>query len=110
MFNHSSYLNENSINNSEDIQKKLVDIVKNVKRVNLSLMEDIILELCEVKPIKLSELVKLLNRNDVGLRSNYLNKMESRTLKETAEILNIKYRHAIEIKKSALNKLKKYLK
>lgn len=38
-------------------------------------MEDIILELCEVKPMKLSELAKLLNRNDVGLRSNYLNKL-----------------------------------
>ncbi|OBR90010.1 divergent AAA domain protein [Clostridium ragsdalei P11] len=106
MFNHSSYLNENSINsemnsinkeinsinkeansinnsdnsinNNEDIQKKLVNIAKkieNKKRVNLSLMEDIILELCEVKPMKLSELAKLLNRNDVGLRSNYLNKL-----------------------------------
>ncbi|OAA85395.1 RNA-binding domain-containing protein [Clostridium coskatii] len=99
MFNHSSYLNENSINsemnsinkelnsinnsdnsinNNEDIQKKLVNIAKkieNKKRVNLSLMEDIILELCEVKPMKLSELAKLLNRNGVGLRSNYLNKL-----------------------------------
>ncbi|MHC6178538.1 RNA-binding domain-containing protein [Clostridium sp. JNZ X4-2] len=106
MFNHSSYLNENSINsemnsiskevnsikkeansinnsdnsinNNEDIQKKLIDIAKkieNKKRVNLSLMEDIILKLCEVKPMKLSELAKLLNRNDVGLRSNYLNKL-----------------------------------
>ena len=59
MFNHISYLNENSINkevnsinnsdnsinNNEDIQKKLIDIAKkieNKKRVNLSLMEDII--------------------------------------------------------------------
>ena len=66
MFNHISYLNENSINsemnsinkevnsinnsdnsinNNEDIQKKLVNIAKkieNKKRVNLTLMEDII--------------------------------------------------------------------
>lgn len=69
---------DNSINNNEDIQKKLINIAKkieNKKRVNLNLMEDIILKLCEVKPMKLSELAKLLNRNDVGLRSNYLNKL-----------------------------------
>lgn len=68
----------NSINKENDIQKKLSNIVKeidNKKRVKLSVMEDVILKLCAVKPMQLSELSKLLNRNDVGLRSNYLNKL-----------------------------------
>jgi hypothetical protein len=68
----------NSINTKKDVQEQTGDIVKeirNKKRAKLSVMEDVILKLCAVKAMKLMELAKILNRNDVGIRSNYLNKL-----------------------------------
>ena len=53
------------------------------------------------------ELYKLEDTEIKIIKSVY---MEDRTLKETAEMLNIKYRQAIEIRKAALDKLKKHLK
>ncbi|WP_049781926.1 sigma-70 family RNA polymerase sigma factor [Clostridium ljungdahlii] len=69
-------------------------------------LEDEVIAFDQAEKIKLA-LCKLQDIEIKVIKSVY---MEGRTLKETAEMLNIKYRHAIEIKKSALNKLKKYLK
>ncbi|OBR89956.1 sigma-70, region 4 [Clostridium ragsdalei P11] len=69
-------------------------------------LEDEVIAFDQAEKIRLS-LNKLQDIEIKIIKSVY---MEGRTLKETADILNIKYRHAIEIKKSALNKLKKYLK
>lgn len=68
----------NSINNNDNINEKLINIAKeiaNKKRADVNLMDSIILKLCEIKPMELKELAKLLNRNDIGLRSNYLNRL-----------------------------------
>ncbi|MBV7271651.1 hypothetical protein JMF89_04010 [Clostridiaceae bacterium UIB06] len=70
--------NEDSINNDESLYDKLSDIAKlaiNKKRLDVNTMDNIIVEMCRVKPMELKELSKLLNRNDVGLRNNYLNRL-----------------------------------
>ncbi|MBV7271659.1 hypothetical protein JMF89_03965 [Clostridiaceae bacterium UIB06] len=70
--------NEDSINNDESLYDKLSDIAKlsiNKKRLDVNTMDNIIVEMCKVKSIELKELAKLLNRNDVGLRNNYLNRL-----------------------------------
>ncbi|WP_065079111.1 RNA polymerase sigma factor, partial [Clostridium ragsdalei] len=69
-------------------------------------LEDEVIAFDQAEKIKLA----LCNLQDIEIKIIKSVYMEGRTLKETAEILNIKYRHAIEIKKAALNKLKKYLK
>lgn len=78
-FNINSISNEtSSISNNDDTNEKLTNIAKLIvtkKRVDVDLMENVILKLCRIKPMELKELAKLLNRNDVGLRSNYLNRI-----------------------------------
>ncbi len=69
-------------------------------------LEDEVIAYDQSEKIKLA-LCKLQDIEIKIIKSVY---MEGRTLKETAEILDIKYRHAIEIRKTALDKLKKYLK
>ena len=50
---------------------------------------------------------KLLPIEKSVIRSVYI---QGRTLKKTAEMLGLNYRHAIKIKRESLNKLRKYLK
>ena len=69
-------------------------------------LEDEVIAYDQSEKIRL-ELYKLEDTEIKIIKSVY---MEDRTLKETAEMLNIKYRQAIEIRKAALDKLKKHLK
>ena len=57
-----------------EIQENIAEIASK-KRADVKLMERVILHLCSLKPLELKELARILNRNDVGLRSNYLNRL-----------------------------------
>lgn len=78
-------VDENSINKEEvasiDLSTLTLEIQENIeeiaskKRTDVKLMEKVILYLCSLKSLELKELARILNRNDVGLRSNYLNRL-----------------------------------
>lgn len=75
----------NSINKEEvasiDLSTLTLEIQENIeeiaskKRADVKLMEKVILYLCSLKSLEVKELARILNRNDVGLRSNYLNRL-----------------------------------
>lgn len=69
-------------------------------------LEDEIIAYDEIEKIN-REVDKLSDIEKKIIKSVYIDRI---TLKKTAEMLNINYRKAIEIKKESLNKLKKYLK
>ncbi|MFC4183607.1 ATP-binding protein [Saccharococcus thermophilus] len=71
----------NSVNNelsSDEIDEKLwniAELARKKKRLPPSVMENIILQLCEQRPLMLKELAALLERTPDGLRNNYLGKL-----------------------------------
>jgi ATP-dependent DNA helicase RecG len=75
----SSGPNENEpAQNSEQVLLDISKLARRTRRLNPSEMDEIILNLCAVKPLTLKELIKLLNRPIDSLRKKYI----SRLLKE----------------------------
>ena len=48
------------------------EVAREKRRININEMKNIILKLCEVSPLMLKELAELLDRNEDGIRNNYL--------------------------------------
>ncbi|MCK4258714.1 MAG: putative DNA binding domain-containing protein [Halanaerobiales bacterium] len=65
----------NSVSNQKELENISL-LAREKRRLNSNEMEEIILKLCSIKPLKLKELAKLLSRNSDGIRNNYLNKLE----------------------------------
>lgn len=85
-----------------EIKENIAEIASK-KRADVKLMEKIILHLCSLKPLELKELARILNRNDVGLRSNYLNRL----IKENKIMLP--YSRKINYPKQAYHTNQEYL-
>lgn len=69
---------EGSVSFSKGIEAKLWEIselARRKKRLSPNVMEQIIVELCNQKPLMLKELADLLGRTPDGLRNNYLAKL-----------------------------------
>lgn len=62
----------------EDELWSIAELARKKKRLSPSVMEQIILELCEKRPLMLKELAYLLERTPDGLRNNYLTKLLSK--------------------------------
>ncbi|MBM7704287.1 ATP-binding protein [Metabacillus iocasae] len=54
---------------------KIAQLAREKKRLKPSVMEDILVQLCEQKPLMLKELADLVARTPDGLRNNYLAKL-----------------------------------
>ncbi len=109
----TSYCTNSIVNNLNALLKKQVKHYREVQDEGILSIQPYDFTL-EDEVIAYDELEKVLRSLNILqdserkiIRSVYI---EGRTLKETSEILNIKYRQAITIKKEALSKLKKYLK
>ena len=67
---------QNSVNSDDDTMSILLEISKiarEKKRLDdINKIKEIILKLCEIRPLMLKELSDLLNRNSDGIRNNYL--------------------------------------
>lgn len=69
---------ENCMRRNSELQKKLLAIsepARTSKRLSPDKMEKLILELCALTPLSLSEIAELLNRDKAGLRSNHLSRL-----------------------------------
>lgn len=74
----NSESDKGSVSFSKEIEAKLweiSEIARRKKRLSPDVMERIIVELCNQKPLMLKELAELLGRTPDGLRNNYLAKL-----------------------------------
>lgn len=89
---------EDSGATSKEIEEKLFkisELSRRKKRLSPDVMEQIIIELCNQKPLMLKELADLLGRTPDGLRNNYLAKLL------TKRKLKLKYPNQINHPKQA---------
>jgi ATP-dependent DNA helicase RecG len=92
---------ENSVPNEENsvlIEQELLNIslvARNKQRLKASEMNELILKLCDIKPLTLKELSELLNRKPDPLRKKYLSKLV------TEEKLKLLYPNQINHPKQA---------
>lgn len=65
----------NIVNNYDEMRSELFEISKPArerKRLSPSVIKQIIIEMCSVRPVSVKELSDFLNRNDHGIRINYI--------------------------------------
>jgi len=73
---HISSLNETPSMLSEELTEELKNKVKNLKkRTSPQEIKNLIKELCDLRPLKLSEIATILDRHPKYIRENYLNDM-----------------------------------
>lgn len=71
---NSEHLDAQSSEHLEQL-KQIANVVKVSKKSSKNLVTQVILELCQVKALSLSEMAQLLNRKEDSLRNHYINPM-----------------------------------
>ena len=77
---NSVNIEPNSVSNEDETMKRVHDISKVARqrrRIDINEMKEIILKLCEVRPLMLKELADLLDRSQDGIRNNYLSQLKA---------------------------------